>query len=98
MFDPGIFWDAFAAVGMLKTAYVDGMPGSVQVGFVAPDHLELGNQTTAAEYQIEYQAHDLPDLARGSLLSIDDVRYRVLRPPRRQHDGFFMVADLGIAK
>ncbi|WP_343666314.1 head-tail joining protein [Paraburkholderia tropica] len=98
MFDPSVFWAAIAAVGMLKTAYVDGIPDGVLVGFASPDQLELDSQVTVAEYQIEYQAEDLPDLARFSILTIDAVRYRVRRPPRRKDDGFFMLADLEVAK
>ncbi|RKP43798.1 head-tail joining protein [Pararobbsia silviterrae] len=98
MFDAGVFWAAFAAAGMLKTAYVDDVPGGVQVGFATPDQLDLDGQVTVAEYQIEYQAADLPALARGSIIKVDEVCYRVRRPPRRKDDGFFMLADLEVAK
>ncbi|KWC82759.1 hypothetical protein WL58_17975 [Burkholderia cepacia] len=94
MFDPSVVWAAIAAVGMLKTAQVDGVVDPVQIGFEAPDLLELGSQVTVAEYQIEYRAQDLPDLARGTELTIEGVRYRVRRPPRRTGDGYFMIADL----
>ncbi|WP_322105855.1 hypothetical protein [Paraburkholderia sp. J41] len=98
MFDASVFWTAFDALGMLRTAYVEGMPEGVKVGFSTPDQLEIDGQFTVAEYQIEYQAVDLPDLARGSMLTIDAVQYRVRRPPRRNGDGFFVLADLEIAK
>ncbi|WP_321891706.1 head-tail joining protein [Paraburkholderia tropica] len=98
MFDASVFWTAFDALGMLKTAYVDGMPEGVKVGFSAPDQIELDSQVTVAEYQIEFQSTDLPDLARGSILTIGGVRYRVRRPPRRKDDGFFLLADLEVAK
>lgn len=98
MFDAGIFWSAFAAVGMLKTAYVDGSADGVQVGLVTPDMLELDAQATGAEYQIEFQTSDLSDLARGTSLTIDTLTYRVRRPPRRTGDGFFSVADLELVK
>ena len=94
MFDPSVIWAAIAAVGMLKTAQVDGVADPVQIGFETPDLLELGTQVTVAEYQMEYRAQDLPDLARGTELAIDGSRYRVRRPPRRKGDGYFMIADL----
>ena len=89
MFDPSVIWAAIAAVGMLKTAQVDGVADPVQIGFETPDLLELGTQVTVAEYQMEYRAQDLPDLARGTELAIDGSRYRVRRPPRRKGDGYF---------
>lgn len=98
MFDAAVFWSAFAAVGMLKTAYVDGSPDGVQVGLTTPDVLELDAQATATEYQIEFQTADLPDLARGMSLTIDAVTYRIRRPPRRLGDGFFSVADMELVK
>jgi hypothetical protein len=96
-FDPAVFWDAFADVGVLKTATSaldDGSTRDVQVGFISPDDLMLDSQLTVADYQIEYQTADLPDLRRDSQLVIDSVRYRVRRPPRRKDDGYFSVADL----
>ncbi|MFP3432099.1 hypothetical protein SB781_20275 [Paraburkholderia sp. SIMBA_061] len=97
MLDLGVFWAAFSAVGMLKTAQLvsgDGSTRDVQVGFSSPDMLDLGGQVTAAEYQIEYQTSDMPGLAREAVLIVDEVRYKVRRPPRRKDDGFFSVADL----
>ncbi|NYH13432.1 head-tail joining protein [Paraburkholderia bryophila] len=97
MFDPGLFWTAFSAVGMLKTAQVvlvDGSTRDVQVGFTSPDMLDLGVQVTASEYQVEYQTTDMPVLVRDAVLVIDNARYKVRRPPRRKDDGYFSVADL----
>jgi hypothetical protein len=97
MFDPGVFWAAFAATGMLKTATLalgDGSTRDVMVGFMSPDDMQLDAQITAAEPQIEYQSADLPDLRRGVQVTIDAVQYRVRRPPRRKDDGYFSVADL----
>lgn len=100
-FDPGVFWGAFAAAGMMKTvtlALGDGSTRDVQVGFMSPDELQLDGQVTVTDYQIEYQSADLPDLRRDSMLTIGSVRYRVRRPPRRKDDGFFSVADLEAMK
>ncbi|MDE1011269.1 MAG: hypothetical protein OSB38_36965 [Paraburkholderia fungorum] len=92
-----MFWSAFEAAGMLKTAQLvssDGSMRDVQVGFTSPEVLDLGAQITAADPQIEYQTLDGPDIGRDALLVIDGVRYRVRRPPRRKDDGYFSVADL----
>ncbi|WP_233444909.1 head-tail joining protein [Paraburkholderia caribensis] len=92
-----MFWPAFAAAGMLKNAQVelgDGSVRPVQVGFETPDMLDLGGRVTTADYRVEYQTADMPELARGSMLEIDGTRYRVRHPPRRKDDGYFSVADL----
>jgi hypothetical protein len=93
----GVFWSAFAATGMLKTAQIelgDGSVRPVQVGFETPEMLDLGGRVTAADYRIEYQTADLPELARGTMLEIDGTRYKVRHPPRKKDDGYFSVADL----
>lgn len=97
MFDPGVFWSAFGAAGMLKTAQLvsgDGSTRDVQVGFTSPEMLDLGGRITAADPQIEYQTADGPDIERDTVLVIDAARYKVRRPPRRKDDGYFSVADL----
>jgi hypothetical protein len=93
----GVFWSAFAATGMLRSAQFelgDGSARPVQVGFETPDMLDLGGRVTTTDYRIEYQTADLPELARGSVLEIDGTRYRVRHPPRKKDDGYFSVADL----
>ncbi|MFM0283195.1 hypothetical protein P0D75_34840 [Paraburkholderia sediminicola] len=97
----GGIWEALEDVGLLVTASVpqEGGPArDVQVSFSCPDEIELDGRVTVADYRIEYQTSDLPDLRKEANLTIRDVNYRVKRPPRRKSDGCFSVAELEIAK
>ncbi|MCG0577051.1 head-tail joining protein [Burkholderia cenocepacia] len=98
MYDPSVIWAAIAAVGMLKTAVIEESGGDLQVGFFAPDEMDLDGRVTVSKHRIEYQTTDAPDLRRDSIVVIDSVRYSIFRPPRRTDDGFFSVAELEVKR
>lgn len=113
MFDESVFFPAFAAAGMLYRAQVpDANGGSVcvDVGYYEPDMpmLSFGNNkgTLSKEYQIEYQADDLPGLAEGDQVLLTGDRFPagqlfvvrepsfVAATPFENNNGFFRRALL----
>ncbi|MDR6500318.1 hypothetical protein J2785_003474 [Burkholderia ambifaria] len=98
MYDPSVIWASIAAVGMLKTAAIEESGAELQVGFFAPDEVDLDGRVTVSRHRIEYPTADAPDLRRDSIVVIDGVRYSIYRPPRRTDDGFFTVAELEVKR
>ncbi|KVE45463.1 head-tail joining protein [Burkholderia sp. BDU5] len=96
MFDPSVIWESIAAVGMLKPAVIEESGAELQVGFFAPDEVDLDGRVTVSKHRIEYPTAAAPDLRRHSVVLIDGVRYSIYRPPRRTDDGFFSVAELEV--
>lgn len=97
MFDPGEFFPALSAHGLLKCACYTPPSGPAwrfDVGFTRPDELLLSDQIQSTEYVIEYEAARAPQLDVDALLSIGDVVYRVRSKPRAKGDGSFLTAAL----
>ena len=69
------FWNAFERAGMLVSCFYiapgGGVRTEVKVRWKEPDREALGGQMTR-DYAIEYRVADLPDLAEGDVLSIED--------------------------
>lgn len=96
-FDAAIFWPAFAAAGMLTEAvYMPAGGGQmpVQVGFVRPEALLLGDMVQVEQTRIEYETSAMPDLAHGESINIGAVAYTVRGEPEKKGDGYFSTAEL----
>lgn len=100
MFDPSILFDAFKATGMLSVATrLDQVPQTdLDVGFVQPDGLILGEAVQTTDIEIEYvTATAVPALRVGEALRIDADAYRVRQPPRKSGDGTYTRVTLETA-
>ena len=79
------FWSAFAASGMLTTAFVrlhdEPEPLKVNVGWIEPNVQLFVGGIQSKQYEIEYLSSDLPDLKEGDEMEIAGVQYRVRRDP-----------------
>ena len=86
-----VFFPAFADAGMLETAVYHAVGGDVpvQIGFVQPDALMLGDMAQSTEYAIEYQTTDMPALKMGETITIGVDTYKVRRNPEKKGDGAF---------
>lgn len=110
-FDPSLFWTAFRDAGFLKLATVKMRTGGaavdVHVGYVEPDRERFGGGARSKDYEIEYQAADLPKLAEGDAVTIwtDDTKvsgtkFRIREAPfvpevpAEGNDGYFKRALL----
>jgi hypothetical protein len=98
-----VFWPEFKAAGFLDAATVTsgGVTVDVDVAYERPDTLRFDNQTRSTEHLIEYQHHDLPDLAEGDELVIENIGSFKVRSvpfvsdnPEHGIDGFFRRAIL----
>lgn len=72
-FDQSVFYPAFKAAGFTKLATVkqSGAPvKDVDVDYVEPDTERFGSDVRSKDYQIEYQAADLPKLVEGDAVTI----------------------------
>jgi hypothetical protein len=97
VFDPSILFTAFKAHGLLKVATrTDKVPAvDLDVGFVQPSELLLGEMVQSEQIVIEYvTATAVPALALGESITIDSVAYRVRTPPALQGDGTYSRATL----
>lgn len=81
MFDASVFWPAFRDVGLLKLATAtspDSPPVETDayLGYVEPDRDRLIGPGRSKDYEIEFQAVDLPDLGEGWSVTIwtDDTK------------------------
>lgn len=74
-FHSDAFWKAFEKAGMLATCYFIAPGGSVRksckVRWTEADVETLGGQQTK-DFEIEYRHADMPNLAEGDVLSIDE--------------------------
>lgn len=103
-FDQTVFFKAFAAVGMVETAYYaksNGERGAFAVGFVKPDvehYTGSGNRTR--QYEIEFEVCASPDMKEGFELQIKGELYTlradpfIPEDPKSGNDGHFMRAML----
>ncbi len=98
--DERIFWPAFAQAGMLvdAVAAMTGCPQElpVKVLLTRPD-VQLIDGALSTDWMIEYQTHELPNLAESDELVINDVLYRVRQAPAVQDgaaSGYFRRALL----
>lgn len=98
------FAEAADAAGLRVAATVRpvscvGRPFSIMVAIERPDAFAVGN-AQSTEWGIEYVTSDAPDLSEGDEVEIDEVRFRVRRPPVVAEggvggiDGTFMRAAL----
>lgn len=97
MFNPGEFFPALAAHGLLRCAHYvppSGPTWRFSVGFTRPDELLFSDQAQSTEYAIEYEAARAPALEPDILLTIDNVAYRVRSAPRAKGDGSFLMVML----
>lgn len=99
--DRSIFWPAFVAAGLLSTATITsgGTTANYSVGFSQPDQPRFDGRGRSSEYEIEYQAADLPALAENDAVTIDGTAYRVrepsyVTPGGNAADGYFRCALL----
>lgn len=100
-FDASVFWPAFKAAGLLVAATVNG-GDAVDIGYSAPDRPRLDGTMVSTEWEMEYQATDLPDLAEDDLVTITGFgNFRVREPSYTPEgvqgwgaDGFFKRARL----
>jgi hypothetical protein len=93
-------WEIFEDAGLLVTVTFvqpDGAAVCASAEFVVDDELSMDGQLTVSRYELEYRARDLSGLARNSVIEINGLSYKVIRPPRRK-DGERLVADLEIVK
>ncbi|MDP9902616.1 hypothetical protein [Variovorax ginsengisoli] len=91
-FDPSILFPAFKAAGMLARATrLQSIPVvDIDVGFVQPDGLILGDAVQTTDIEIEYVTSSVvPPLRVGEALRIKGQAYRVRMPPQRKADGYF---------
>lgn len=93
-FDRSVFKDELIAAGMwvpIRVTSTDSPPviTDTHVGFKSPDNVRLGG-SLSRDYEIEYVAGDLPDLAEGQRVDFLDTdggdemsgqAYRVRQPP-----------------
>jgi hypothetical protein len=102
MVDPTtLLWPVFKAQGMLVEAVVSSLDTppvetTADVRLNLPDLL-LGTGALSRDYEIEFQAADLPDLDEGHQVVIGGDTYRVRESPyipENQPSGFFMRAKL----
>ena len=93
-----IFFPAFADAGMLTDATYQPSSGpavpGIQVGFVQPDALMLGDMVQSTEYAIEYRTADMPALKMGETITMGVDTYKVRRNPEKKGDGAFSHALL----
>lgn len=66
---------AAARAGFLKTASLSGQP--IPVDFRAPDENVLGGIASSHDYTMRLPASRLGVLARGDILTIESLDYRV---------------------
>jgi len=92
-FDPGRFWAAFQAAGMLVEATYQPAAGpavaGIQINLLQPDVALLGELVQSTEYEAEFQTADMPNLVVDETLTIGAEVYKVRRPPMKTGDGFF---------
>ncbi len=92
MFDPSILFPAFKAAGMLSVATRLGQvpPVDIDVGFVQPDGLILGDAVQTTDVEVEYiTTAAVPPVRVGEALRIGTETYRVRQPPRKTGDGTY---------
>ena len=99
--DRSVFWPRFLAAGFLDTATITsgGTTADYNVGFSQPDQPRFDGRVRSTDYEIEYQAADLPSLAENDAVTIDGVLYRVredpfVEPGGNAADGYFKHALL----
>lgn len=100
MWNEAVFWPAFKDAGMLVLAHVV-YAGSDRVldrwvGFSKTD-IDPVTMVRTSDFPMEFQHGDLPELAEGDQVEIDDVLYRVRELPRVEGataTGFFRIAKL----
>lgn len=99
--DRSAFWPQFLAAGFLDTATITsgGTTDDYNVGFSRPDQPRFDGRGRSTDYEIEYQAADLPSLAENDAVTIDGINYRVredpfVEPGGNAADGYFKRALL----
>lgn len=108
-FDESVFWPEFKAAGMLKFATVKQKGGArdVWIGFNTPDVPRFNGEGRSRDFEMEYQAADLTNLAEGDAVTIwadedksSGTKYVVREAPfvsdipAQGTDGYFMRALL----
>lgn len=82
-------WSSLKLSGMLDEATITSGESTfgIDVGFIRPDRERFNGSMASAEYQIEYQQRDAPDLAEGDVVVVGSVSYRVRSDPFVADDG-----------
>lgn len=70
----------FRVAATVRPASCVDRPFAIMVAIERPDAVAIG-PSLSTEWEIEYVASDAPDLAEGDEVEIDEVRFRVRRPP-----------------
>jgi hypothetical protein len=92
-----IFFDAFAAVGMIDPAYYwhANLPAALQL------HVDLNkpsaeslDQVRDCDYMVEYENSKGSSIKKGGLFLIKGQIFKVSEPPRKQDNGDFSIVDL----
>lgn len=108
MFDPSVFWSAFAAAGFLTEVRFQPQTGApvdgIAVRLNQPDAMLLDGQSHSSQYEVEYQTSDMPTLKVGDSLvvapgsvrppSVAAGTYVVRQKPMSNGDGFYSTAML----
>lgn len=100
MWNEAVFWPAFKSAGMLRRARAlysgDDRIIEADVAF-SKTEIDPVTMVRTSDFPMEFQHGDLPELAEGDQVEIDDVLYRVRELPRVEGataTGFFRIAKL----
>lgn len=92
-----VFFDAFAAVGMVDLAYYwhTGMPEPLMLHVdLHKPSAEVLEQVRDCDYMAEYENSKGSSIKRGGFFYIKGQIYKASEPPRKQDNGDFSIVDL----
>lgn len=94
-FDLSVFWPAFKAAGMLVSVQIEGSNREpFDAGLNRPDMQIFDDAVQSPQNLLEYQSADVPEMAQGMVVVVNNQRYRVSRRPFRERTGFFSQVPL----
>ncbi len=92
-----IFFDAFAAVGMVEPAYYwhTALPAPLQLHVdLHKPSAEVLEQVRDCDYMVEFENSKGSSIKKGGHFYIKGQIFKVSEPPRKQDNGDFSIVDL----
>lgn len=92
-----VFFDAFAAVGMVEPAYYwhQAMFSPLKLGVdLNKPSVDVLDKVRDSDFMVEFEYSKGKGIRKGGFFHINGQIFKVSEPPRRQDNGDFSIVDL----